>query len=954
MKKYVLAIILFLISIIQVYCNNEYEPNRIIIKFKAGNSVFTDWNNAGRVGSISQLVQFIGQHSTKGYLSNNFFDSKHIFDKIPNYNLSSTAKINSLNRIAIINFEKSLDLDQIIAKISKLDFLEYAEKMPIHHFCSITNDPQVDHQYYIPRVRAHLVWGDINYMDTITVAVIDTGIDYTHPDLNKNIYINIAETGTDDNGADKSKNGIDDDGNGFIDDYIGWDFANIDTENGDNNPKPGHLHGTHVAGIIGAITNNNIGIAGTAKNVKLLAVKIGYDDSQNTSTYREYEGIYYAALMGAKIINCSWGSLGSAKSENEIIQEVTQMGALVVAAGGNEYVNKKFYPGAYIDALSVAAINEYNKKPDFSNWGDYIDICAPGVDIWSTIPANNYKYSSGSSMASPIVAAVASIALMTHKSFNPLQISELLKLTADTTIYDIDTNYYIGTGCVDAYNAVNTKIVKSIILKNYQVTDLDNDGVFSKYDTFNLSLNLLNVLSPITNLKIIAKATDTSSIYVNFTKDTLLIDSMSTYQIIDIIDAFTFTLNDNIPIDYQLKIDICIYIDNQLFKTEYTQLLVNPSYIDIHQNNILLTVNSCGNLAFNNYPANTQGHGLKYKNSQNLLFEGSLMVATGTDKVSDVARSYASIPLRNFSISKIISDTVFADTGLLQAYTVYNDFKAEPSYGLLVRQYVFASNKPGAEDFIISTYNITNNSTENMDSVYLGLFFDWDIGLSGANNLAIYDRVHRFSYCQNAYNETLPLIGVKLISQQRENYYGISNNGSQAGIFGLNDGFTKTEKWTALSSGIVNDSTNKTDVSTVVSAGPIPLKVGQTATIVFSIFAADNYHNLVNTAQLSEEFYSSLNVSRLELAPKQINVYPNPIDFNNSKLELLIYDSNYYTILVHNYKGDLISKLFDNQYFDAGLYSFPFDSDLYSSGLYIISIEKSFKIIDSQIFSIIK
>jgi serine protease len=717
---------------------------------------------------------------------------------------------------------------------------------------------------------------------------------------------------------------------------------------------PGHLHGTHVAGIIAAVTNNNLGIAGTAKNVKLLAVKIGYDDPESTSTYREYEGIYYAAIMGAKIINCSWGSEGTAKSEEEIIQAVTEMGSLVVCAGGNEYSNKKFYPAAYNGAISVAAINEYNKKPDFSNWGDYIDICAPGVNIWSTVPNNFYKYLDGTSMASPIVAAVASIALLTHKTYKPLQISELLKLTADRTIYDVDSTYYIGSGCVDAYNAVNTKNLKSIILNNYTVIDSDNDGIYSKYDTYNINLDLINVLSPVANVKITAKAVDTSALYINLFKDSLFIDSMTTYQTLNIDSAFTFTLNESIPNDYLVKIKLSIYIADEFIKDAYVQLNVNPSYINITHNNISITANSRGNLAYNNYPANSQGIGFKYKNSQNLLFEGSLMIAVGNEKVSDVARSYSSIPLRNFTTTKLIYDTVLAETGLFRAQTIFNDFKSDPSYGLLVRQFIFASNQSNDKDFIILEYNVTNNSYEKMDSLYLGLFFDWDIGNSGANNIAYYDHDYHFSYCKNVYNDTLPLIGVKLLTSQRENYYGISNNGAEDGIFGIYDGFSKYEKWLSLSSGIVNDTTSKTDISTVVSAGPISLKVGQTAKVAFSLFGASNYNDIVANSQLSQAFYSNLDVADTNVLSKQIRVYPNPVLIDNSNLEILIIDSNYYTVSIYDYMGNLITKLFDEQYFENGLYTFPLDSKLYSSGIYVVKIDSNSKLIDSQIFSIIK
>ena len=876
MKILVIALMIIFVSNYKLYSTNDYESNKIIIKFKSGYSVTNNWLSNNRTGTINKLIPLLGQHSSTGFLSNNFF----IYSKSDNSLQANSWNFN-LSRIAIINFENELNLDLIISKISQMEFIEYAEKMPIHHICGITNDPHVDYQYYIPRVRAHLAWGDINYMDTITVAVVDTGVEFTHPDLQANIFINQGETGLDKDGKDKSTNGIDDDNNGFIDDYHGWDFVPGDGSYGDNNPSPGHPHGTHVAGIIGAVTNNNIGIAGTAKNVKILPIKVGYDDQASTSTTREYEGIYYAAIMGAKIINCSWGGDTRSNAEEEVINTVTDMGSLIVGAAGNNYTNQYYYPAAYPKVLAVAAINEDNIKPDWSNYGDYVDVAAPGVNIWSTVPNKTYQFMKGTSMASPIVAAVASIAYLTHKDYNPIQLSELIKLTADTSIYaDTINKYYIGTGCVDAYNIVNNKSVQSLILNNYKITDDNNDGIFTVDDNYFLSIELLNALSPVNNVKILVSVDDSVKSFVKFDLDTLLIDSMTSYQIINFKDAFTFHLTQLVPNDYLLNIKIDFFVNGKYLKKEFAQVFVNPSYINIEQNNISITANSIGNFAYNDFPDNTQGIGFKYKSSKSLLFEGSLMIGVGYEKVSDVARSYSKIKLKNFSANTVISDTIIENDKLFRAYTNYSDLKSDKSYGLLVRQYIFASDKIGEQDFIISEYNITNNSSTKMDSIYVGLFFDWDIGPSGANNIAIYDKSNHFTYIKNAYLDTLPIIGVKLLSNQTENYYGITNNGTQVGIFGIQDGFSKYEKWLSLSSGIKNDTTSISDISTVNSAGPFSLKPGQSTKVVFALIAGISYNDLVTTALKTHEFYPALGISP-EYSNSNSNsnlilLFPNP------------------------------------------------------------------------------
>lgn len=948
MRKIVLALIYLLLPLAYLIAGNDYSSNSIIIKFKSNSPILSKWLSCNRSGQINELIPFIGNNNSEGFLSNRFFN---LPEKV-NTLLSAPAK-NSLVQIAVVSFEQNIDIDQILPKINSLDFIEYVEKMPINKLAGITNDPHIDVQYYIPKVRAHLAWGDINYMDTITVGVVDTGIDYTHPDLAQNIFINQGEWGLDNTGADKSKNGIDDDNNGYIDDWHGWDFAPTNSPLGDNNPYPGPGHGTHVSGIIGAVTNNHIGMAGTAKNVKLLPLKACSDDANETSLVREYDAIYYAARMGAKIINCSWGSQTRSTAVEELINTVTDMGALVVAAVCNDDTDKKYYPAAYKNVLSVAAIDEYNNKTSFSNYGDYVDVCAPGINIWSTLPDSTYQYQKGTSQACPIAAAVASIALMTHKSYNPVQIKELVRLTTDTTIYATEKTHRIGTGCVDAYNAVNYKNVKSIVISGYDIHDNNADGAYTPEDSIYLNIDLLNVLSPCSKISVKAFPNDTNN-YFSFIKDSVYIDSMTSYQKINLKNAFVFKMNQSIPYDYYIKFKLKVYIDTLFMKELNIDVLVNPSFINITHNNISITANSSGNLGYNNYPTNSQGIGIKYKNSNNLLFEGALMIAVGKEKVSDAARSYSGIKMQNFSADKIISDSLIEKYNLIQAFTSFNDKKSDESYGLSVNQYLYESNRDEYMDFVITEYNVKNISKQKMDSLYLGLFLDWDIGASGSNNKAIYDRTHNFYYVFNQVSDSLPYMGVKLITPQPVNYYGITNNGNEAGVFGLYDGFSKYEKWLSLSSGIYNDTTNQSDISAVISAGPVVVDTAQTAKIAFSIFGGASYEDLVKTAAISADYYPALNKDESLFFNQSIKVYPNPVTENGSYIQFMINTPGNYNLAIYNYSGELINNIIDNQSMEIGLHTIYFNPNTITNGTYILKLSSKDKQIAYQLFSVTK
>nr|WP_158217329.1 S8 family serine peptidase [Microbulbifer agarilyticus] len=254
-------------------------------------------------------------------------------------------------------------------------------------------------------------WAIRNSAEDVVIAVIDTGIDYTHPDLAGNMWVNEGEI---------PNNNIDDDGNGFIDDVHGYDFADKDGD-----PIDTDSHGTHVAGIIGAEGNNGIGISGVAWKAKLMAVKIFADNSKVTYASDIVSGILYAADMGARVSNNSYGGVFNDAVAEEIfnrpiadaIRYAGEADMLFVAAAGNNGFNADAMLGvtspATIDlpnVISVAASTRTDERASFSNYGVVgADIAAPGKDILSTIPGAEYASYSGTSMAAPFVAGAAAL-----------------------------------------------------------------------------------------------------------------------------------------------------------------------------------------------------------------------------------------------------------------------------------------------------------------------------------------------------------------------------------------------------------------------------------------------------------------------------------------------------------------------------------------------------------------
>lgn len=246
----------------------------------------------------------------------------------------------------------------------------------------------------IDAVRA---WDLTTGSSSTIIAVIDTGVDYTHPDLAGNMWVNVNEI---------PNNGIDDDGNGYIDDYRGWDFFNDD-----NDPMDDHNHGTHCAGTIAAVGNNSIGVTGVNWEARIMPLKfIGSGGTGQTSS--AILAILYANKMGAHVISNSWGGGGYSQALKDAIDASS---AVVVCSAGNDNRDTDLtpqYPSSYAseNIISVASIDRVNNRSTFSNYGQYsVDLGAPGTSILSTIRNSAYGFGSGTSMAAPHVSGVAGL-----------------------------------------------------------------------------------------------------------------------------------------------------------------------------------------------------------------------------------------------------------------------------------------------------------------------------------------------------------------------------------------------------------------------------------------------------------------------------------------------------------------------------------------------------------------
>ena len=293
-------------------------------------------------------------------------------------------------------------------------------------------------------IKAPEVWAKGLTGDGIVVAVIDSGVDYNHPDLLGNIWSNAGETGVDAIGRNKASNGVDDDGNGFVDDFRGWDFVN-----NDNDPMDDNSHGTHISGLVAA-KRDGVGITGTAPTAKIMPLKI-LNRTGVGKIRDEINAINYAVANGARVINVSLGGQQLNNDELSVIRAAEARGAIVISAAGNDASPQVDYPARFANEVGVAvgAVSRNGLFADFSNraGAEVLNyFVAPGGnggradsgDIYSTVPLSQpgipYRYFAGTSMAVPHVAGVIALMFQANPNLTPAQIKSILAETANRAV----------------------------------------------------------------------------------------------------------------------------------------------------------------------------------------------------------------------------------------------------------------------------------------------------------------------------------------------------------------------------------------------------------------------------------------------------------------------------------------------------------------------------------------
>lgn len=364
------------------------------------------------------------------------------------------AKVPELENIFIVKLDEKADIQQAVEAYRQDPAVQYAQPHFIEYPDLVPNDPSwnnysavwdMNQLWGLERIEAEQAWdvlddgSELPDASSVVVAVVDSGTDYTHEDLDDNIWVN---------GGEIAGNGLDDDGNGYPDDVHGWDFAD-----GDNDPS-GDAHGTHVAGIVAAEGNNATGIVGVTWNAKIMPIRKGSSSGP--------EAIQYAADNGAHVINNSWKTFGVDNLVMDAVDYAHALGAVVVASAGNQDSDTRTQsPAQSANAIAVANFNYLDQKSGSSSYGVKVDVGAPGSVIYSTYPGDSYSGLSGTSQAAPHAAGLAALILAYDGSLSSEQVCQVIRAYADDIVDPLGDgsdlsgfDIYAGYGRINARRAL--------------------------------------------------------------------------------------------------------------------------------------------------------------------------------------------------------------------------------------------------------------------------------------------------------------------------------------------------------------------------------------------------------------------------------------------------------------------------------------------------------------------
>lgn len=742
-------------------------------------------------------------------------------------------KLVDLTSVFAINFNNDISEFKAAQMFYLSGMFEYVEAQIVPELMYTPSDPKAESQYHLDIIQAFEAW-DVQKGDTnVVIGITDTGIDSDHPEVVGRIKNNYNDP----------IDGIDNDNDGYVDNFKGWD-----TGSKDNDPEVWGAHGHKVTSCASINTDNGEQVAAVGFNTMILPVKICNDNGYLVGAY---EGIVYAADHGAHIINCSWGGTGSySQYHQDVVNYATNNnGAVVVAAAGNSNKTSYFYPASYANVISVGGTRHDDLKwvsgaNEGSQYNDAVDVMAPSFNIvalWTG--GGSGMIGRGTSFAAPIASGVLGLVKAEYPDASPQKLAAILKTTTDD-IYNLPGNAgfegMMGTGRINAYKALQP-VSTPFITYNDHKTDDGFDQNLAAGDTVSMVIDIKNHLGATNNVSIILRSANSHTTVLDSIS---FVSSIGNEEIKTSEVSFKFVVNNSSGINSSAQFTIAM-TDGQYEFNDAFSIQVNKDYVDITTNNIELSFNNYGRIG---YTFSGAGLGVEYKGSSSLIKDMGVLLGISHDNVL----SYEDYELLSFepavvnSVNSLsVSDASFTATGVLE-----DAWSLQPK-GIKVHQTAYAWNSENNQDYVIYEYTMKNPTGDVMDDVYLGVFGDWDIG-NKDNNIAGFESSRDIGY---VYEPNGIYGGIKALRTKKVNCYAFDKSGTDG--INIADGFNDNEEYESMSSGVTHTNVSG-DVANIVSSGPYSIEPGDSIVVAFAVVAGDNFNSLKVNAHYAELMYEKM------------------------------------------------------------------------------------------------
>jgi serine protease len=698
---------------------------------------------------------------------------------------------------------------------------------------------QVYDLWWIDKLEMPKAWNITTGDTQVVTAIIDSGTDFLHLDLRDNLAYNYNDP----------IDGLDNDNDGFTDNFRGWDFVGPTVPPDalpDNDPRnPRDAHGTKMAGLAAATTNNRIGIPSPGYRCRFVPLKTSAE-SEPGSLIAAYDAIIYAANKGYQVINCSFGNNFYSVVRQAVVDYAINKNCLIVAAAGNSGNDTLFYPASYDGVFSVASTERDDTKSPTSTYSYAVDICAPGAEIVSTNLNQDYWVDKMgyTSVSSAIASGAAALVRSHFPNYSPLQIAELLRVTADDVVPTTRlTNYKLGKGRLNVHKALTTTS-PSVRVTSYKYP------INATQDTLSIRLSLTNYLVSCQNLKVNIRINNP---FVQPIATETVANQINTLQTVDLNHRFTFKLASNTPHDLTLDLIVEFQAGNYT-DWQVIPILIKQTFANLTANQIATTITSIGGFGFANPLDNTVGLGFKFKGSLSWLFEGSFLLGNSIARVSDNMRSpkIGNAPEDDFRIVEPIQ-LVESTPNLTAFRAVFEDWNAE-KLGVKIDFHAKAYTDSFRSNVVELQYNIKNTGTQPLENLIASLFEDWDMLL--------------YNQCQAQYDASRQMI----LIYYNNNFVGVKiHNESQprGSILDIiNDlDLSTIGKFRQMRDTLqIGQIVGPTDIAQFLGTAPFSLNPAAEKRVQFSLIAGNDLATVQRSADAIQRFIDcSGQVLRLQI-----------------------------------------------------------------------------------------